>query len=168
MSKRQLGQRLLVARALGQHLAPQPPRLVRVTARCRERRQVAAGEVPVDPFVDAAKLIGPLERQDPPPRPFGLGPFVALGVDDRLAKPQFRVVRIEPQTDRARQKRLLARAPGRCLMLASAIIGPDARRLWRPTVFRAAGAPTSERRPPTTLCPRKRDGSRAQNRRGHQ
>ncbi len=68
------GQRVPVNRALGQDLGPYLRRLGMVAALGGQHRQVAPGQVPVDPLVDAGELLGPAQRQDPPPAALGLAP----------------------------------------------------------------------------------------------
>ena len=46
--------------------------------------------------VDAAKLIGPPQAQDPPPALLGLRRFAPMPVHHRLAEPQLGILRIEP------------------------------------------------------------------------
>jgi hypothetical protein len=58
-------------------------------------RQVAPGQVAKNALVDAAKLIGALERQNQPSAFLGLRRFAALPVHHPLAKPQLGIFRIE-------------------------------------------------------------------------
>jgi len=53
--------------------------------------------VAVDALVDAAKLVGTLERQDPPPAGFGLRRLARLAVEDGLAEMQLGGVGVDPQ-----------------------------------------------------------------------
>jgi len=54
-------ERFPVPGAFGQHRLPQPPRFGMVAALGGQGRQVAQGQMAVDPLVDAAKLIGALQ-----------------------------------------------------------------------------------------------------------
>jgi len=75
---------------------PEPPGLGPVAALFGQDGEVAQGEVAVDALVDAAKLVGTLERQDPPPAGFGLRRLARLAVEDGLAEMQLGVVGVEP------------------------------------------------------------------------
>ena len=65
---------------------PEPPGLGPVAALFGQDGEVAEGHVVVDTLVDAAELVGTLERQDPPPAGFGLGWLARLAVQDGLRK----------------------------------------------------------------------------------
>jgi hypothetical protein len=69
----QLRQGLAIAGAVCQNLVPELLGLRAVAALGGQHGQVAPGQVPVDPLVEAAQLFGTLEVQDPPPAVFGLG-----------------------------------------------------------------------------------------------
>ena len=62
-----------------------------------QRGQVAEGQVAVNSLVDARKLLGPLQGQNPPPCRFRLGRLTCLAMQDRLAKEQLGIVGIERQ-----------------------------------------------------------------------
>src|SRR5271157_160326 len=68
-----------------------------VAAFLGQNGEVAKGEVAVDALIDAAKLVGTLERQDPPPAGSGLGHLARLAVQDGLAEMQLGVVEVDPQ-----------------------------------------------------------------------
>jgi len=76
---------------------PEPPGLGSVAALLGQDGEVAQGEVAVDALVDAAELVGSLQRQDPPPAGFGLGRLAGLAMEDCLAEMQLGVVGVEPQ-----------------------------------------------------------------------
>jgi hypothetical protein len=61
--------------------------------------------MPVDALVDAAELVGTLERQNPPPAGFRLGRPARLAVQARFAEQYFGVVGIERQALGASAKR---------------------------------------------------------------
>jgi hypothetical protein len=82
----QLRQRLAIARAFGEHLAPKPLRPVTIAALGGKGRQVAPGQVTVNPLIEAAKLVGTLQIEDPPPTPLGLGRLSAMPVHHRDAE----------------------------------------------------------------------------------
>jgi hypothetical protein len=63
-----------VTRAGVEDRSPEPPGLDSVTALLGHDGEVAQRELAVDALVDAAKLVGTLQGQDPPPAGFGLGP----------------------------------------------------------------------------------------------
>ena len=44
-----------------------------IAARFSQDGEIAQGQMAKDPLVHAAKLVRPLERQDPPPAGFSLG-----------------------------------------------------------------------------------------------
>ncbi len=75
-----------VARAGGEDHSPEPPGLDSVTALLGQDGEVAQGELAVDALVDAAELVGTLQRQDPPPAGFGLRRLACLAVQDGLAE----------------------------------------------------------------------------------
>ena len=77
--------------------SPRPPGLDAVAALLGQDGEVAQGEVAVDALVDAAKLVGTLEGQDPPPAGFGLGRLARLAVQDGLAEMQLGVVGVDPE-----------------------------------------------------------------------
>ena len=85
-----------VARAGVEDHPPEPPGLGPVAAFFGHDDEVAQGQVAVDALVDAAELVGTLERQDPPPAGFGLGRLAGLAVEDRLAEMRLGVVGVEP------------------------------------------------------------------------
>ena len=58
--------------------------------------EVAQGEVAVDALIDAAKLVGTLEGQDPPPAGFGLGGLDSLEMECGLAEMDLGSVWVEP------------------------------------------------------------------------
>ena len=91
----QTRQRLAIARAFGEHRFPQPPHFGMIAALGSQHRQVAPGEMAVDPLVDTAKLIGTLQRQNQPPAFLGLGRFAPLPMHHPLAKPYLGIFRIE-------------------------------------------------------------------------
>ena len=84
-----------VARTLRENLMPEPTRLGVVAALLGQHGQVAPGQVAVDPLIDAAKLLGTLQGQDPPPARLRLGRLARLAVDHRLAEEQLGVVGVE-------------------------------------------------------------------------
>ena len=49
----------------------------------------------VDPLVHAGELLGPRQRQDPPPALLGLGRLAAVPVHHRLAEPELGVFGVE-------------------------------------------------------------------------
>jgi len=75
---------------------PQPSGLGPVTALLGQDGEIAEGQVAVDSLVDAAKLVGTLERQDPPPAGLSLDRLAGLAVQDRLAEIDLGVVGVEP------------------------------------------------------------------------
>jgi hypothetical protein len=77
-----LRHRLAIARALGQHVGPQSPGLGMIAALRGQGRQVAPGQVAIDPLVETAKLVRPVQAQDPPPALLG---FLLKGMTYRLA-----------------------------------------------------------------------------------
>src|SRR5579883_1557946 len=82
----QHGGRLAVAGAFGQHLGPEPGRLGRVAPLSGQPRQVAPGEMPINPLIDAGELLGASQRQDAPPARLGAGTVAPAAADHRLAE----------------------------------------------------------------------------------
>ena len=67
-------------------------------------RQVAPGDVAVDSLIEAAKLVGALQPENPPPTPLGLGGLAPVPMQYRLAMPQLGILGVELQTLAARGK----------------------------------------------------------------
>ena len=91
----ELRQGLAIAGAFGENVVPEPLRLHEIPALGGQGRQVAPGEMAVDPLVDAAELVGPAQAQDTAPRSLGLGRLAAVPVHDGLAEPELGVVGID-------------------------------------------------------------------------
>ncbi len=102
--------RLPVVGAFSQHGSPESGRLIVIAAFLGQRRQIAPGEVAVDALVHAGKLLRPLDRQNPPPAPLGPVVIASLAANNRLAKEQLGVVRVDRQARRARRQSLLGLA----------------------------------------------------------
>ncbi len=81
-----------VARTRVEDHLPEPSGLGLVAALLGQEGEVAQSEVAVDVLIDAAKPVGTLERQDPPPAGFGLGRLAGLAMQDGLAEMQLGVV----------------------------------------------------------------------------
>ena len=94
----QLRERLPITGALGQDVVPQPLDLGMVTTLGGNCRQVAAGQVTIDPLINAAKMVGTPQAQDPPLGTLRFRGFTPVSVHDRLTEPQFSVpgVQLEP------------------------------------------------------------------------
>ncbi len=118
---------------------PELPGLGPVAALFGQNVEDAQSEVAVDALVDAAELVGTLQRQDPPPAGFGLGRLAGLAVDDALAEMQLGFV-----GSSRRPSEQASKAAGRspCIWWQRAIrakslrtiesVGADPRRLrWR-------------------------------------
>src|SRR5262249_53793780 len=73
-----------------------------VAALPRQCRQVAPGQVAVDPLVYARKLIGAPQPQDSSPAGLGAGVVAGLTTYNRLTEEQFRIIRIDRQPRRTR------------------------------------------------------------------
>jgi len=58
--------------------------------------EVAQDQMASNALVDAAKLVGTLQGQDPPPAGFGLGRLAGLAVEDGLAEEQLGGVGVVP------------------------------------------------------------------------
>ena len=93
---------LRIVGALSEHGLPESVHFGLIPALGGERGQVAPGEVAVDSLVDAAKLIGTLERQNQPPAFLGLGRFAPMPVHHPPAEPQLGIFRVELEPLRAR------------------------------------------------------------------
>ena len=89
---------LWVPLALRQDLSPEAIHLGAVAALSGQHRQVAPGQVPVDSLIDAAKLLGPAQGQDPPPARLGLGGLAPVPVDDRLAELALGILRVDRES----------------------------------------------------------------------
>jgi len=89
---------IAIAGAFGQNGAPEPLSLRDNTPLGGKGRQIAPGQMPGDPLIKAAKLVGPLAVQDPPPALLSLSRLTPMPVHNGLAKPQFRIpgVELEP------------------------------------------------------------------------
>jgi hypothetical protein len=81
---------------------PEPPGFYRVAPLLGQDGEVAQGEVAVDSLVDAAELVGALERQDPSPAGFGFGGLTGFTVKNGFAEMQLGVVGVDPQALGAR------------------------------------------------------------------
>jgi hypothetical protein len=69
----ELSPRLAITGAFGKDGLPESPCVRVIAALGIEHGQVAAGEVTVDSLVNAAKLVGALERQKEPSASLGFG-----------------------------------------------------------------------------------------------
>jgi hypothetical protein len=84
----QLRQGFAITGAFGEHLVPQSPDLGMIPALGRESVQVAPGQVAKDPLIDAAKLVGTMQAQDPASWLLGLGGFSSVSMHDHLGEPE--------------------------------------------------------------------------------
>ena len=86
-----------VARARVEDHFPEPPGLGTIAPLFGQDGEVPQREVAVDALIDAARLVGTLQVQDPPPAGFGLGRLASLAVEHGLAEMQLGVVGVDPQ-----------------------------------------------------------------------
>jgi hypothetical protein len=89
---------LAVPRALSEYVGPKLSGTIGVAALSGQHRQVAPGEMPVDSMVDAAKLFGPVQGEDPPPARLGLARLAPVPVNDRFAKPELGILRFDRES----------------------------------------------------------------------
>ncbi len=102
----QLTDRLAIPRAFGKDLAPQPRLFIEVPALLGQRSQVAPGEMPVNPHIDAREFLRPPQLEYPPPARLSLGRLGLMAMNHPLAEPELGVLRIKPQPLTANPQRL--------------------------------------------------------------
>ena len=86
-----------IARTRGEHQLPEARWFIPVAALFGQDGEVAQSEMAIDALVDAAKLVGTLQGQDPPPAGSGLVGMAGFAMQDGLAEMQLGGGGVEPQ-----------------------------------------------------------------------
>jgi hypothetical protein len=87
--------RFPVTGAFHEHRTPMAMSLLKVAKFPGQNRQVPPGEMPIDPLIDAGKLLRPRKREYRAPALLRLARLAALPMYDGLAEPQLSILGIE-------------------------------------------------------------------------